>query len=64
MALNNLAPDIQQEILHLPRVESGRDPITERDLLVIVAAVDAECSSGTGVNLLASRRLLPYTSVV
>ena len=27
--LNILAPDIQEEILFLPRVESGRDPIRE-----------------------------------
>jgi hypothetical protein len=40
MNLLTLAPDIQEEILHLPRVESGRDPVTERDLRVIVAEVD------------------------
>jgi len=32
MNLLHLAPDIQEEILHLPPVEEGRDPITERDL--------------------------------
>ena len=28
--MNNLAPDIQEELLHLPPVCSGRDPIHER----------------------------------
>jgi len=32
-----LAPDIIESILHLPVVEHGRDPITERDLRPIVA---------------------------
>lgn len=32
MNLLHLAPDIQEEILHLPPVKSGRDPITERDI--------------------------------
>jgi hypothetical protein len=40
MNLLNLAPDIQEAILHLPRVESGRDPVTERDLRPIAAVAD------------------------
>lgn len=32
MNLLHLAPDIQEEILHLPPVAKGRDPITEHDL--------------------------------
>jgi len=32
MNLLHLAPDIQEAILHLPRVMEGRDPITERDV--------------------------------
>jgi len=32
MNLLHLAPDIQEKILHLPPVEAGNDPITERDL--------------------------------
>ena len=40
MNLLNLAPDIQEAILFLPRVESGRDPITERELRAIVAVAD------------------------
>lgn len=37
VSLLHLAPDIQQAILFLPRVTSGKDPITERDLRPIVA---------------------------
>lgn len=40
MNLLHLAPDIQQAILYLPRVESGRDPITERDLRPLAAMPD------------------------
>ena len=36
----HLAPDIQDAVLHLPRVEHGRDPVTERDLRPISAVVD------------------------
>ena len=38
--LLSLAPDIQEAILFLPRVERGKDPVTERDLRSIVAEVD------------------------
>ena len=37
MNLLHLAPDIQEAILHLPRVTVGKDPITERDLRPITA---------------------------
>src|SRR5688572_24641890 len=36
-ALTLLAPDIIESILHLPIVERGRDPLTERDLRPITA---------------------------
>lgn len=36
----NLAPDIQEAILFLPRVESGPDPVTERELRPIMAEPD------------------------
>jgi hypothetical protein len=36
MNLLHLAPDIQEEILFLPPVTEGRDPVTERDLREIV----------------------------
>lgn len=35
--LNHLAPDLQEMVLHLPRTERGRDPLTERDLRPIAA---------------------------
>jgi hypothetical protein len=37
MALLHLAPDIQEEILFLPRTVAGRDPITERHVRSIAA---------------------------
>lgn len=40
MNLLHLAPDIQEAILFLPRVEFGRDPISERDLRPLVALPD------------------------
>jgi hypothetical protein len=40
MNLLHLAPDIQESILFLPRVEAGRDPVTERDLHPITAVTD------------------------
>lgn len=40
MNLNHLAPDIQEELLFLPRVTSGRDPIHEKTLRSIVAEID------------------------
>ena len=36
----HLAPDLQEELLSLPPVVRGRDPITEGDLRPIVAMVD------------------------
>ena len=37
MNILNLAPDIQEEILFLPRTVKGRDPICERDVRPIAA---------------------------
>ncbi len=37
MSLNFLAPDIQEKILLLPRVERGRDPIREHGVRPIAA---------------------------
>ena len=36
MNLLHLAPDIQEEILFLPPVAEGRDPVTERDVRNVV----------------------------
>lgn len=40
MNLLHLAPDIQEELLDLPPVRGGRDPVTERDLRPIAAELD------------------------
>lgn len=40
MNLLQLAPDIQEMILFLPLVASGRDPITLRQLLLICSVAD------------------------
>ena len=40
MNLTNLAPDVQEAILYLPRTERGRDPIHLRQLQPIAAAFD------------------------
>jgi len=40
MNLLNLAPDIQEAILSLPRIQKGRAEITERDLRPIAALPD------------------------
>jgi hypothetical protein len=40
MSLLYLAPDIQEQILFLPRIERGRDPVILHDLLPIAAAAD------------------------
>ena len=40
MNLLLLAPDIQEDILFLPPIEKGNDPITERHLRPIVVQVD------------------------
>ena len=37
--MSNLAPDIQEAILFLPRVEQGKDAVTERELRAVVAEV-------------------------
>jgi hypothetical protein len=40
MSLLYLAPDIQETILYLPRIERGRDPVVLHELLPITAAAD------------------------
>ena len=39
MSLLNLAPDIMEEILFLPRTMAGRDPVSERNIRRITAIV-------------------------
>lgn len=40
MNLLNLAPEIQEAILFLTRVEQGGDPMTERELREVVGVED------------------------
>jgi hypothetical protein len=40
MWLDNLAPDIQEEILFLPRTIQGRDTIKEADISPIAKSLD------------------------
>ncbi|MDZ4784057.1 MAG: hypothetical protein SGJ19_27735 [Planctomycetia bacterium] len=40
MALLNLAPDLQEQILHLPRTDHGRDPVKETDVRPIATTLD------------------------
>jgi hypothetical protein len=40
MSLLYLAPDIQEQVLFLPRIERGRDPVILHDLLPIAATAD------------------------
>jgi hypothetical protein len=40
MALRNLAPDLQEAVLFLPRVERGRDPLILADLMPIAAELE------------------------
>lgn len=40
MDLLNLAPDLQEALLFLPPVESGKDTVTERQLRSVTAETD------------------------
>ena len=46
MNLLNLAPDIQEEILFLPRMELGQAPVSERQIRHVIAA--PSCSGACG----------------
>ena len=48
MWLTNLAPDIQEAILFLPRVESGPDTVKEIDVRRIARVMDWEVQWGLG----------------
>ena len=52
MWLINLAPDIQEAILFLPRVESGPDTVKEIEVRGIARVMDwGRCSGGGGERL-------------
>ncbi len=56
MKLTFLAPDIQQDILFLPPVAKGRDPVTERDLRPIAAELDWTKQRALWARLIGSKR--------
>jgi len=62
MNLLNLAPDIQEEILHLPPTTRGRDMLTERDLRHVSAEPDWTRQRRQWVALKRSRRTLIIAS--
>jgi hypothetical protein len=41
--LLGLAPDIQELLLNLPAVTSGRDPVTEREIRPVAALIRWSC---------------------
>ncbi len=55
MNLLHLAPDIQEELLFLPRVLSGRDPIHEKQLRRICAIINWVTQRGVWGRLKASK---------
>jgi len=57
MNLLNLAPDIQEEILFLPRTLKGRDPIREHHLRPIAAVLDWRKQRRMWKKLLGKRQL-------
>jgi hypothetical protein len=59
MNLANLAPDIQEAILFLPRTEHGRDPIHLRLLQPIASTIDWKRQRRLWRELLAARGAAP-----
>ena len=57
MNLLNLAPDIQEQVLFLPLVTSGRDRIRESDVRPIAAVCDWEVQRRMWQQLCAARGL-------
>ena len=54
--LLNLAPDLQESLLDLPRTTKGRDPISERDLRPICAVADWKKQRAMWQRLLSRRK--------
>jgi hypothetical protein len=57
MNLTLLAPDIQDEILHLPRVLEGRDPLVLRELQPLAGLLDWHAQRSRWRQLKGSRKL-------
>lgn len=58
MSLLHLAPDIQEAILFLPKVERGRDRLVLRDLLPVATVADWERQRRLWVGLVNSRNVV------
>jgi len=56
MNLLHLAPDIQEEILHLPRVTKGRAPIVERHVRPLIRMVQWDRQRALWRRLVGQRR--------
>jgi len=50
MGLFSLAPDIQEAILFLPRVDEGRDRVTELDVRRVTGSLDSGFGLGGGIS--------------
>jgi hypothetical protein len=59
MNLLNLAPDIQEEILFLPKTTHGRDPIRERHIRPVAAVLDWRKQRRMWKEVLAERQAQP-----
>lgn len=53
MNLLHLAPDIQEQLLHLPRVAAGHDPVPERRIRPIIGMPDWDRQRAAWKSLLA-----------
>ena len=58
MALLNLAPDIQEEILFLPRTRHGHDPVGESDIQPLIVTFDWQVQRRRWQQVLAAKRLM------
>lgn len=56
MSLLHLAPEIQEALVFLPRVASGKDAITERDLRPIAATPDWRKQRALWADVVASEK--------
>ncbi len=59
MSLLNLAPDIQEDVLYLPKIVKGSDPVTSRDLIAVAQESDWAEQRRRGRLLLSDRSQPP-----
>ncbi len=63
MNLLYLAPDIQEDILFLPYVRQGNDPVTERDVRPIAALPEWSCQRPLWTRLLGHANACAYNDL-